>query len=98
MTDPTAPRERAHTSTGFFAYASQPSTIPDTIKAAVQVINKTQQANIVLWEELQVGGKYVIKEICSEIEDADFFCADITTINANVMFELGFAITSLNNS
>ena len=26
------------------------------------------------------------------IDDSDFFCADITTLNANVMFELGFAI------
>lgn len=31
-------------------------------------------------------------EICNAIDNSDFFCADVTTVNANVMFELGFAI------
>ena len=44
------------------------------------------------WETSSIGGKYIIGEICDAIDDADFFCADITTINANVMYELGFAI------
>lgn len=77
---------------GFFAYSSAPPSIPATIRAAVDSINKTQEAKIQIWENLQVGGKYIIGEICSAIDDAHFFCADITTINANVMFELGFAI------
>ncbi|MBL8216019.1 MAG: hypothetical protein JNK87_35175 [Bryobacterales bacterium] len=41
---------------------------------------------------LKIGGKYIINEICRQIEHSDFFCADVTTINPNVMFELGFAI------
>lgn len=80
------------TPTGFFAYASLPHSIPATIKAAIEDINKTQAAKIDSWEDLGIGGKYIIREICNAIDDCDFFCADITTINANVMFELGFAI------
>lgn len=34
----------------------------------------------------------MIDEICREIEEADIFCADLTGMNANVMFELGYAI------
>jgi hypothetical protein len=79
-------------SSGFFAYASLPYSIPATIKAAIESINKTHNANLVSWESLGVSGKYIIKEICDKIDDCDFFCADITTINPNVMFELGFAI------
>jgi hypothetical protein len=77
---------------GFFAYSSAPPSIPATIRAAVDSINKTQEAKVQVWEALHVGGKYIIGEICSAIQDAHFFCADITTINANVMFELGLAI------
>jgi hypothetical protein len=78
--------------TGFFAYASAPHSIPATIKAAVDSINKSGQGTLVSWETLGIGGKYIIKEVCDKIDDSDFFCADITTINPNVMFELGFAI------
>src|SRR5271168_669600 len=78
--------------TGFFAYASAPHSIPATIKAAIESINKGQKAKLISWEMLEVGGKYIIQEVCDAIDDSDFFCADITTINPNVMFELGFAI------
>lgn len=77
---------------GFFAYASAPHSIPATIKVAIESINKTQQAMLVGWETLGIGGKYIIQEICDTIDDCDFFCADVTTINPNVMFELGFSI------
>src|SRR3954470_4705020 len=77
---------------GFSAYAKLPHSIPATIQAAIESINKSQQTMIVSWEDLEIGGKFIIQEICDKIDDSDFFCADITTINPNVMFELGFAI------
>lgn len=77
---------------GFFAYASTPPSIPETIKAAIQGINRSQVANIRSWEDLEIGGKIIIGDICAAIDGADFFCADVTTINPNVMFELGYAI------
>jgi hypothetical protein len=77
---------------GFFAYASAPHSIPTTIRAAIESINKSQFATLFSWETLGIGGKYIIQEVCDAIDDCDFFCADITTINPNVMFELGFAI------
>ncbi len=78
--------------TGFFAYGSAPHSIPATIKAAIESINKGQPTTLFSWENLEIGGKYIVQEICDKIDDSDFFCADITTINPNVMFELGFAI------
>jgi nucleoside 2-deoxyribosyltransferase len=79
---------------GFFAYASVPHSIPATIKAAIEAINKSQMSTLLSWETLEIGGKYIVQEICEAIDDCDFFCADITTINPNVMFELGFAIAA----
>jgi hypothetical protein len=78
--------------TGFFAYSAAPPSIPEIINAAIDSINKSQLAKITTWQSLQVGGKYVIGSICLAIDESDFFCADVTTINANVLFELGFAI------
>ena len=79
---------------GFFAYASAPHSISATIRAAIQAINKNQGAVIQSWEELQINGKYLIREICDAIDQSDFFCADITGINPNVLFELGYAIAT----
>jgi hypothetical protein len=81
-----------HPPIGFFAYASAPPSIPETIRAAIQGINRSQAAQIRSWEDLDVGGKIIIGEVCSAIDTADFFCADVTTINPNVMFELGYAV------
>lgn len=80
--------------TGFFAYASSPPSIPATIKGAIEGINKTYTATIQSWESLRASGKYLISEICDAIDRADFFCADVTAVNPNVMFELGYAIAS----
>jgi nucleoside 2-deoxyribosyltransferase len=79
---------------GFFAYPSSPPSIPPTIMAAIDSINSTQSVEIKSWEELSVSGQYIIDEICRAIDEADFFCADVTGINANVMFELGYAIAT----
>src|ERR1035437_3212236 len=79
---------------GFFAYPSTPPGIPATIAAAIAGINATQRASIKSWEEMRVSGKVIIGEICEAIDDADFLCADITGINPNVMFEIGYAIAT----
>ena len=79
---------------GFFAYSSAPRSIPDTIAAAIQGINRSQAAAIRSWEDLRVSGKFIISEICDAIDECDFFCADVTGINPNVMFELGYAIAT----
>src|SRR4051812_46157910 len=78
--------------TGFFAYPSSPKTISETIRSAVTNLNKGDVVNIRVWEDCSVGGKVIVDEICREINKADFFCADLTNLNPNVMFELGFAI------
>ena len=77
---------------GFFAYPSNPKTISETIRAAVANLNKSNIIHIKVWEDCRVGGKIIVDEICREIAQADLFCADLTHLNANVMFELGYAI------
>lgn len=79
---------------GFIAYPSRPPSIPEVITSAVSSINQSGLIHFKTWEECKVGGQIIIDVICGEIAEADLFCADLTHLNANVMFELGFAIAS----
>ncbi|MGC2506542.1 MAG: hypothetical protein WA369_07775 [Candidatus Acidiferrales bacterium] len=62
------------------------------MRTAIGKLNRVGCVSAKSWEECNVGGKIVIQEICREIAAADIFCADLTGMNANVMFELGYAI------
>jgi hypothetical protein len=77
---------------GFFGYPSNPATIGETIRTAVSEINNGSVARIRTWEDLRVGGRVIIRDILSAIDDSHFFCIDLTGLNLNVMFELGYAI------
>ena len=77
---------------GFFAYPSNPPSIGETITAAIRKLNDGQTVTIKSWEDCRTGGKIIIQEICREIDKCNLFCADLTGLNPNVMFELGYAI------
>lgn len=77
--------------TGFFAYPSD-DRISDTIGAFVEKVNGSGMVKIETWEKMNIGGKVLVSEICKKIVSSDFFCADITRLNPNVLFEIGYAI------
>lgn len=81
-----------NTAAGFFAYPSKPPRIGETIRGAIGDINNSGVIQLRSWEECKTGGKLIIQEICSEIDECDLFCADLTTLNPNVMFEFGYSI------
>lgn len=78
---------------GFFAYGSNPISCGECIEEAIQKINSGDTVEIRSWKDLKVSGKYIISDILNQIDKCDFFCADITGVNDNVLFELGYAIT-----
>ncbi len=67
-------------------------SISEIVHTAIDEVNRRKQVFIKTWEQCRVGGKVIIQELCREIAAADLFCADLTGMNANVMFELGYAI------
>jgi len=79
---------------GFFAYPSSPRGAGDAIRAATEQLNKSGLVHITMWEELRIGGKIVIDEITKGIDSSQLVLADMTGMNANVMFELGYAIAT----
>ncbi len=76
----------------FVAYPSKPDSLAETIEEAIQKIKQSQTVDINSWKLTSVAGKFIITEICKAIEERDMFICDLTTLNHNVLFELGFAI------
>jgi hypothetical protein len=81
----------SHTPIGFVAYPYA-GDVPEIFRNAIKEINQGQAVNLISWEDTKVDGKIVIDVIFDHIRSADFFIADLTGINPNVLFELGFAI------
>lgn len=80
-------------STGFFAYGSNVSSSGDCIEPAIKIINdKDDDIKIISWQDLRVSGAPIISQIINAIDSSDFFCADLTGMNDNVLFELGYAV------
>jgi hypothetical protein len=47
---------------------------------------------ILLWTELDVGGRLLQQEILARIDASDLLVADISALNMNVSYEIGYAI------
>lgn len=77
---------------GFFAYGSAPASSGECIEEAIKKINEEDNIEIYSWKKLQISGNLIITKIIEAIDNCDFFCADLTGLNNNVLFELGYAI------
>lgn len=76
----------------FFSYSSQPKFCENAIENAITQINRGGVANISSCRQLRVNGKFIINEVLDAIYNANFSRADLTGINDNVFFEIGYAI------
>lgn len=77
----------------FFAYASGDQQIGDAIRRAVDDFNKHQNSwAAITWEGLFINGRPISKVILARIRESDVFACDLSHLNENVLFELGYAI------
>lgn len=76
----------------FFAYPYRPEMRRETISKSIGLISGTHEMQAVSWEDLRVGGRLIIDEILDAIENSDLAIFEVTDLNHNVMFELGYAI------
>lgn len=77
--------------TFFAAYPGNPPVISQTMNAAAAVLAK-EGINLHLWEENDICGRPLTDPIFEQIEAADAVVADVTSLNFNVLFEVGYAI------
>lgn len=76
----------------FVAYPSQPDSLAESVEQSIEQIKKGGMVSIDGWRSLSVSGKFIMMTICEDIDKKDIFICDLTTLNHNVLFELGYAI------
>ncbi len=80
-------------SIGFIAYASAPQMVGDTIEAAVEIYASRQGGGrIASWRENDIAGRFLIDSTLENIAANQCLIADISTLNFNVTYEIGYAI------
>src|SRR5690349_10930995 len=74
-------------------YASRPPEIASTIQTAARVAESAAPGySFTTWVDFAKPGHVVFCEICKHIRTADAVVADVTTLNFNLLFEIGFVI------
>jgi hypothetical protein len=76
----------------FFAYPSFPSILGETIEDGVQKLRSRQNFLVTTWKASEVLGQFIGEKILDDIASADALIADVTRLNFNVTYEIGFAI------
>jgi hypothetical protein len=78
---------------GLFLYASDPPIIASTIETAVTALRRQTAGQAwKTWKDLDIGGRVVFCVICKAMRGAGTIYADVTTLNFNLLFEIGVAI------
>jgi hypothetical protein len=75
----------------FFAYPSKPSAVGDILKG-IKANTPIGQRTIQIWEENDISGRPLTDPIFESISACEIFFADVTKLNFNVTFEIGYAI------
>jgi hypothetical protein len=85
--------ENASRADGVFLYPSEPEIIARTVEEAVQQLRRAAGSKRWLtWKDFGVQGQIVFCQICKAIRFANFVVADVTTMNFNLLFEIGYSI------
>ncbi|MCQ8130344.1 nucleoside 2-deoxyribosyltransferase [Methylomonas rivi] len=77
---------------GFYAYASSPREIGQTIEEAINKITEKDDIKIKTWKALDVVGHFIADQVLEDLDACDFLVADISILNFNVTYEIGYAI------
>jgi hypothetical protein len=62
----------------------------ETVESAIDTIAKTDVVHLIGWKSLFPTGRPIITRVFEKIREC--FIADLTSLNPNVLFELGYAI------
>src|SRR5215212_7052013 len=77
----------------FFAYPAEPTNVGSTIESAVTALrDRFPTSNVQTWRETDIAGRFMADQILARIAALDVLFADITQLNFNVAYEVGFAL------
>ncbi len=76
-----------------FLYPANPELMAYTIEKAAKILNQSNGNKCWrTWREFQSTGQIVFCTICKNMRFSSAIIADVTTLNFNLMFEIGFAL------
>lgn len=76
-----------------FLYPSRQTQIAATIEAAVRLLRtRAPDKEWKTWKEFETRGQIIFCAICKSMRFSQCVVADVTTLNFNLLFEIGFAI------
>ncbi len=76
----------------FYAYTARPQELARTISAAISRASTSGRGLYTGWEENDIGGRPLTAPIFQGLDESNLLLADITFVNFNVTFEIGYAI------
>ena len=80
-------------SEALFLYPNEPVIIAGTIEEATRQLRIAASGKRwFTWRDLGVTGQVIFCQICKGIRHTNFVVADVTTLNFNLLFEIGYAI------
>jgi hypothetical protein len=80
-------------SDALFLFPSRPEPVSATIEDAVTQLRRIAgDKHWITWKNLDIPGQIVFCEICKAIRFSKLIIADVTTLNFNLLFEIGFAL------
>ena len=80
-------------SSGFIAYPGKPNDLAVEIRGACDHLRENHGLpDFQTWEENDVAGRFLISPILENIRKSTVLVADVTNLNFNVSFEIGYAI------
>jgi len=80
-------------SDGLLLYPSEPELFANTIEQSIPKLKSTTQGKSWLsWKDLGVSGQIIFCKICMALRFTRVVVADVTTLNFNLLFEIGYAL------
>ncbi len=78
---------------GLLLYPSDPPVIARTIESAVKSLKTSKDLDSwKTWRDLRTAGQIIFCTICKAVRFSENVFADVTTLNFNVLFEIGFSL------
>ena len=79
--------------TGLIAYPKFPDVVGQTIRLALsQLRERSGHEGLSSWEETDIAGNFIRSEILRQIDEGRCLVADVSRLNFNVTYEIGYAI------
>jgi hypothetical protein len=76
----------------FFGYPSKPDLLCETLGRSARLIEESTGLQTLPWEKLRIEGRIVVDRVLNAIDGARLAVFEVTDLNLNVLFELGYAI------